>query len=577
MPVETQTLSLFPEKTLKDYLQVLIRRRWVVISFFVICVTTVTLGTFLMTPLYQSKVRIIVEGENTNVRSAEEASTAGSSVDVFEYYLFTQIELIKSDTIAGRVFEEFELGKNPRYMKKEGLAKLFQRRFEQDIDVEQVKGSRMITIGVENPNPKLASDIANRLAEAYAKDNLMRRALMFIRNQRMASLNDEFLRLQAKLDSLSNRFGPKHPEMIALRNEIRTMARRIENERAKEKNAAESIPMEEEESLLEDTLQKIQESSVFASSRMNNIGIVDQAYPAREPIKPKKIMNILLGIFAGLFGGVLMAFLTDYIDDTIRTDDDLKRNIGKVQYLGSIFTEKSSEKKEMVDRLVALTVDSPSVEAYRLIRMNLLWYSTRGQALKDLTVVSPGPGEGKTTVSSNLAIVLAQAGLKILFVDTDFRRGRVHEIYNFLNDKGLGEYLTEGLPLDSVIRKTDTPNLSVVTCGKSVIDSAQLLSSIRMKEFIQETRKRYDMIVYDTPPVTIISDAAIVMSQLDGCLLSIRCGYTTVRILNRALTLISEAKTKLIGVVMNDVMMQDVSSYNKYYKKYYNKTSVRRT
>jgi len=572
----TQPVSLFPEKTIKDYMQVLVRRRWAVISFFTICVTVVTLGTFLMTPLYQSKVRIIIEGENTNVRSAEEASTAGSSVDVFEYYLSTQIELIKSDTIAGKVFQEFNLEQDPRYAKKEGLAKLLQRKFSQDIVIEQVKGSRMITIGVENPDPKLASDIANRLAEVYARDNLMRRALMFIRNQRMASLNDEFLRLQSKLDSLSNRFGPKHPEMIALRNEIRTMARRIENEKVKGKDAMEAIPMEEE-ALLEDTLQKIQESSVFSSSRMNNIGIVDTAYPAREPIKPKKLMNILLGIFAGLFGGVLAAFLADYIDDTIRTDDDLKRNIGKVQYLGSIFTEKSSEIKDSVDRLVALTADSPSVEAYRLIRMNLLWYSTRGQALKDLTVVSPGPGEGKTTVSSNLAIVLSQAGLKVLYVDTDFRRGRVHEIYGFLNDKGLGEYLAEGVSLDQVVRKTETPNLSVVTCGKSVIDSAQLLSSSRMKEFIQETRKRFDMIVYDTPPVTIISDAAIVMSQLDGCLLSIRCGYTTVRILNRALTLIAESKTKLVGVVMNDVMMQDVSSYNKYYKKYYNKVSIRRT
>ena len=137
--------------------------------------------------------------------------------------------------------------------------------------------------------------------------------------------------------------------------------------------------------------------------------------------------------------------------------------------------------------------------------------------------------------------------------------------------------MTEGLPLDQVLRKTDTPNLSVVTCGKSVIDSAQLLGSQRMAEFIRETRKRFDMIVYDTPPVTIISDAAIVMSQLDGCVLSIRCGYTTVRILNRALTLIQESKSKLIGVVLNDVPMQDISSYNKYYKKYYHKVSIRRT
>jgi len=573
--METQP-ELIPEKNIKDYFQILLRRRWVVVSFFTICVTVVTLGTFLMTPLYLSSVKIIIEGENTNVRSAEEAASEGSSVDMFEYYLSTQIELIKSAAIAGKVYDELNLKDDPRYKKKVGLAKIFQRKFLQDIIIEQVKGSRMITIGVENPDAKMASDIANRIADVYARDNLMRRALVFIRNQRMASMNDEFLRLQSKLDNLSNRFGPKHPEMIALKNEIRTMARRIENERSRSGDLLENAPMEDQ-ALLEDTLHKIQESSVFASSRMNNIGIVQDASPSKEPVKPKKVLNILLGVFAGLFGGVLLAFLVDYLDDTIKTDEDLKRNIGKIPYIGSIFAEKVSDNSVPLDRLSALTADSPAVEAYRLIRMNLLWFATRERSLKDFVVVSPGPGEGKTTISSNLAIVIAQANLKVLYVDTDFRRGRVHDIYGFMNDKGLGEYLTEGLSLDQVTRKTETPNLFVVTSGKSVIDSAQLLGSQRMAEFIRETRKHFDMIVYDTPPVAIISDASIIMSQVDGCLLSIRCSYTTARILNRALVLIEESKTKLIGVVLNGVIMQDATSYNKYYKKYYSKVSVRRT
>ncbi len=576
--METQSTDVFPEKSIKDYFQVLVRRRWVVTAFFTICATVVTLGTFLMTPLYRSGVDIIIEGENTNVHSADETASAGSGIDVFEYYLATQIALIKSDTIAGKVYDEFKLSETPRYKKKVGMAKIFQRDFKKDIYIEQVKGSRMITVAIESPDSKLASDMANRLADVYARDNLMRRALMFIRNQRMASLNDEFLRLQSKLDSLSNRFGPKHPEMIALRNEIRTMARRIESERArsKEKDFMENAPMEDD-ALLEDTLHNIQESSVFSSSRMNNIGIVDRASPSEIPVKPKKALNIILGIFAGLFGGVLLAFLVDYMDDTIKTDEDLKRNLGKIPYLGSLFAEKSSGNMTQLDRLVALTADSPSVEAYRLIRMNLLWYAMRENSLKDLVVVSPGPGEGKTTVSSNLSIVLAQANLKVLYVDTDFRRGRLHQMYNLENNKGLGEYLTENFSLDQVVHKTETPNLSVITCGKSVIDSAQLLGSHRMVEFIRETRKRFDMVIYDTPPVTIISDAAIMMSQVDGCLLSIRCGFTTVRILNRALALIKESKTKLIGVVLNAVPMQDNTSYNKYYKKYYRKVSVRRT
>ncbi len=571
--------SIFPEKNIKDYFQILSRRRWVIISFFVICTAVITVGTFLMTPLYRSEVKIIIEGENTNVRSAEESASAGTSIDIFETYVTTQIELIKSDTIAGKVYEEFSLKDTPRYRKKVGFEKIFTHYFSKDIYIEPVKGSRMIVIAFEYPDPKIAADVANRLAEVYVKDNLMRRALVFIRNQRMASLNDEFLRLQSKLDTLSNRFGPKHPEMIALRNEIRTMARRIENERAKETNNAdimESVSMEDQ-ALLEDTLHKIQESSVFSSSRTNNVGIVDYAYASKDPVKPKKVLNIILGVFVGLFGGFMLAFLVDYLDDTIKTDEDLKRHLGKVLFLGSVFSERSAFQKKDLDRLVALQLDSPSVEAYRLIRMNVLWYATRENSLKDFAVISPGPGEGKTTVTSNLAIAIAQANLKVLLVDTDFRRGRIHEIYGYEGGKGLGEYLTESYSLDEVTRKTETPNLSVVPCGKSVIDSAQLLSSQRMTEFIKESRKRYDIVIYDTPPITIISDASIMISQLEGCLLNIRCGFTTARVLNRALTLIKESKSKLIGVILNDMTMSDKTSYTKYYKKYYNKLSVRRT
>lgn len=573
---DLEPINILPEKNIKDYFQILIRRRWVVISFSTIVVTVVTIATFMMAPLYRSEVKLIIEGENANVRSAEEASNAGSSIDVFESYLATQIALITSDAIAGKVYEEFQLNEHPRYKKKVGLTRFLQKGFSKDIYIEQVKGSRMITLAVENPDPKLAANLANRLAEVYAKDNLMRRALVFIRNQRMASMNDEFLRLQSKLDSLSNRFGPKHPEMIALRNEIRSMARRIENERTKEKDIMADVPLEDQ-MLLEDTLHKIQESSVFSSSRMNNIGIVDNAYPSESPIKPKKTVSVALGMIAGLFGGFLLAFLVDYLDDTIKTDEDLKRNIGKVPFLGSVFSERGSTATKNLDRLVSLILDSPSVEAYRLIRMNILWFATREQSLKDFAIISPGPGEGKTTVASNLSIALAQANLKILLVDTDFRRGRLHDVYDFPNDRGLGEYLTDGVSMDQVIRKTEVPNLSVVTCGKSVIDSAYLLGSQRMAEFVRDSRKKFDMIVYDTPPITIISDASIILTQVDGCVLSVRSGYTSARILTRALHLILESKTKLVGTLLNAVTMPNAAGYSKYYKKYYSKVSVRRT
>lgn len=565
------------ELSLKDYLQILRRRRWVILAFFLICSTTVTIATFLMTPLYRAETKLLIEGESANVRSAEESSV-GNNVDALENYIDTQVALIQSDSIAGKVSDEFHLDQTERYKVKTGFMKPFQKWLRDDVHVERVKGSRMIVVGVENPDAKLACDLVNRVAAIYIQDNLRRRALTFIRNQRMAALNDEFLRLQSQLDTLSTRLGPKHPEMIELHQQIRAMAVRIEKERAAETRIYDGEALnDQDQELLEETLLKIQESSVFSSSRMNNISIVDAAGVPDEPIKPKKKLNIIIGILFGLIGGIALAFFVDYWDDTVKTEDDLKRFLPGVPFLGSVFLETRKLPDAVgYEKLMAQVLDSPSVEAYRLIRMNVMWYAMREASLRDLAIVSPGPGEGKTTVVCNLAIALAQAKVRVLLVDTDFRRGRLHTVFNLADPKGLGAYLTEGLTLKQVAVQTDLPGLSLVPCGQSVIDSAQLLGSSQMAKFIQEARSHYDFVIYDTPPVSIISDASILIAQLDGAILSLRCGASNAHVIGRTLSLIRESKVKLIGAILNGVEKADPSSYSAYYSKYYQKISPRR-
>ncbi len=562
------------EINLLDTLQVLRRRRWVLISFFVICSLTVALATFLMTPLYMAKTRIMIEAENTNVLNASESSADVSNYNIFENYIETQIAFIKSDRIAGRVYDEFKLADMPRYHKKEGLAKIFQKKFLNDVVLERLRDTRMIEVSVYNPDAKLSADIANRLAEVYVQENLSRRALTFIRNQRMASLNAEFLRLQSKFDSLSNIYGPKHPDMIALKEEIRLMAQRIQNERFGKPDETDKSkrPNAEEQALLEDTLLKIQENSVLSSSRMSNIGIVDKAIVPREIAKPKHVLNVILGILLGLVGGVLLAFLVDYLDDTVKTDDDLKKNTGGVIFLGSLLSEPGSKtsasSQKNKDRLVYEHPDSASAEAYRLLRTRVLWSMSKENPPKDFAVLSSMPGEGKTTVASNFAITLTQLKPTTLLVDADMRRGRLHEAYGLDNDKGLGQYLTENLSLDAVIRKTEIPGLSVVTCGRSVIDSSRLFSSDKMDEFIQKTRARFDAVIFDTPPLTVISDASILAAKLTGALLVTRSSLTRTQVLHKALSMIKESGIHLLGVVFNDSSSGDNLSYSKYYNDY---------
>ena len=559
-----------PETHLAEYWQILCRRRAVMTAFFIICFSTVTLGTFLMKPLYEASSTLIIEGENTNVLNASESSADINNYNVFENYIETQIAIIKSDAVAGKVFEEFKLKDSPRYREKVILGKKFQRKFTDDISIERLRDTRMIDISVFAPGPQLASDIANRLAELYSRDNMMRRALTFIRNQRMASLNAEYLRLQSKLDSLSNQFGPKHPDMMALKEEIRTMANRIQNPSLADSQAGKSLS--ENQTLLEESLLKIQESSVLASSKMSNVAIVDRATPSNEIAKPRRGLNVVLGFLLGLVGGVLLAFFVDYMDDSIKTEEDAKKYLENTVYLGSLLSEKASKHSlarfPRIDHLVFDAKDSASAEAYRLLRTRILWSVPEESPLKDVAVLSSIPGEGKSAVASNLAIALSQINLKVLLVDADLRKGRVHESYELPNDKGLANYLTEKLSLDSAVKKTYVPGLFVMTKGGSAIDSSQLFSSGRMKKFIEEVKQQFDMVIYDTPPLTVIADAAILVSQVGGAILILRSGMTSVRVSNKGLGILRESHAHLLGAVLNDVDSSETRLYSHYYHDY---------
>lgn len=590
---------ILPETNLKDYWNILLRRKWIVISFCLLTTIVTAIISFTMTPLYQATATIVIEGEDSNVLDPGDSSK-GMSFDIFENYLQTQMSLILSRSIAGKVFEQLKLDQLPRYQGQVSpVTAWFREKMKQirgffveqpatgdqkpdalqlflnDVELTRLKGTRAIQISVYNPDAAMAANIANALADRYSRDNMMRRALTFIRNQRMATMNQDYLRLQSKYEFLSNQYGPMHPEMIALRNEIRAMATRIESEKKRQldpdapdspfKNASPG----QEEQLLQEILMQIQESSVLSSKQMNNITVADPAVPPTEIAKPKKKLNILIGLLGGLVIGVFLAFFVDYLDDTIKSEEDLKRVIGNVNYLGSIPYDrhvKGFRRISKVDRLVMQRPLSESAEAYRLIRIQLHWHMKKNPHFKDFAVMGSMPDEGKSTVASNIAISLAQLNKKVLLVDADIRRGRLHRTYGTAKKKGLGQYLTEDASFYEIIQKTKIPNLSIVTPGESVMMGAELLSSHKMAEFIQETRENFDMIVYDTPPVTLISDAMVLLSHLHGAILVSRTGLTRSRLVPKALQLMRSANPNVIGIVLNSTQTVENKYYHRYYK-----------
>ena len=213
---------------------------------------------------------------------------------------------------------------------------------------------------------------------------------------------------------------------------------------------------------------------------------------------------------------------------------------------------------------------SIGIEAFRNLRTSLIW-SDGGEALKSLVVTSAAPGEGKTLTAANLAVTLAYDGLRVLLVDCDIRRPRVHGLFRMPRSPGLMELLTAartsdtGMSPEEAIRETSVAGLSVLTCGALPSNAANLLSGTRMRALLQELQEHYDIIVLDTPPVLATADAGIVASLTDGVLLVVRAGSTDRNAAQRAYQQLANVGARVVGTVLNDPGGQVAKEGDYYY------------
>lgn len=299
------------------------------------------------------------------------------------------------------------------------------------------------------------------------------------------------------------------------------------------------------------------------------VQILNRAEPGLRPVKPNIPMNIALGVIVGLVVGVGLAFFIEYLDTSVKTIDDVERSL-QSPVLGVI--------PQNVGLILNEGPDNPNAEAYRVLRTNLL-FSRKDEGLNTACVVSAGAGEGKSTTLLNLATIFAQAGSRVLVVDSDLRRPTLHKMLEVSNTLGLTNYLLKQNALEEVIQTTRLTSLDFLPSGKLPSSSLGILSSSQMKGLIGEVKQRYDFVFFDSPPIMGVSDASILASEVDLALQVIQYRRYPQPMNIRAKQMIEKVGGNLVGIVLNNINMSQEEGYyySGYYQDYYYKSDEAET
>ncbi len=315
-------------------------------------------------------------------------------------------------------------------------------------------------------------------------------------------------------------------------------------------------------------IEKLEETKITEAGIIGTAMIVDEAIPPTAPVAPNKRLILAVGALLGLFLGVLLAFLIETFDITLRDEDTIKRIIGDPVILGRIpRLVMTGDGNEFLS--VYKYPTSPGAEAFKLISANILFSMVKPP--KVIAVTSSEMGEGKTTITANIAVAMAQNGLKTIIVDVDMRRPKIEQMFGIdKNQGGVVSYMLQNKEISSLINKPypDLPKLHVLPVGPLPPNPTSVLTSEKFRLMIDGLRKVYDRIVLDLPPILVASDALVCSRIADGAVLVVRAGTASKRGVSMAVESLRSSQTNLLGVVINDITADNRYGYYHYYYYY---------
>jgi non-specific protein-tyrosine kinase len=594
---QSRDSDFFDSADIKPLLELLRRNLWLLLLGLLLSGGAAYAFSYYQTPIYEAGTQVMVT-RSSSEGPVSDLTQALNSQQISQTYVELLSQQWVRDAVAGRVGGEID---------------------EKQVQISAATNTQILNLTVEDPDPARAASIADTLVDVLIEQNESIQAARYTEaeaglDQQIGQVESQIGEAQAALDQANAaalvaqlarltenmsatqaQIDVLEAEIVALESletpDVEALQSRKEQlvdrqvllsgyERAYttlliNEKVAEATPeitrLEKNLALYQQIyLNLLSNRETVRLERMQNMPNVVQLNPAiasAEPVRPRTLLNTILGALAGLVLAVALVFLRDMLDTTLKTPEQIERTMG-LPVLGFV-AEMQLPGKSPEQIYVARQPRSPVSEAFRALRTNLEFASVQ-KPIRTLLVTSPGPTEGKTTVAVNLAAILSQGERRVALVDADMRRPRVHRLIGLPNRTGLSDlFRTETKPFSIMRGKDDLPHLMVVTSGSLPPNPAELLGSHRMDRILEDLKSTVDMIVIDTPP-SLVADAQVLATKVDAVLFVIRPGVTQAESARASLEMFKRAGVRLVGVVMNRIPRSRNHYYGgyKYYSPY---------
>ncbi|MFM8305244.1 MAG: polysaccharide biosynthesis tyrosine autokinase [Actinomycetota bacterium] len=526
---ETRTLEL------RDYLRVLWRRKWTIVVTIAVCVTVASFMALRQKPVYSTKTSVLLDQRLVDTLFVE--SQLRTDTVSADRQRGNEIQIMDGPTVLAQVKEL--LGEEPV-----------------PVSFTPLEGTDVVEIAARGEDPERLAATVNAFAKTYiaVRTDLtvsqLDEAAAEVQTQ-MNRIDEQIRQIDASLAA-----SPPAPDTVVQGRTISTSDARV----------AQRNQLAANRSRFETQQGQLQLASTVA--KQSSAEIIAPAGVPKKPLNRSPLSNVMGGLAIGVVLGIALAFLREYLDDTVKTKDDLEAASG-LTAIGLVPALTDWKKREATPLISVMQPRSPAAEAYRSVRTSVEFLGL-DQPLGSIQVTSALASEGKTSTLANLAVTFARAGQRVIVLCCDLRRPRVHEFFGLSNRVGFTSVLLGDAPMANAIQKADRElPIGLVASGPLPPNPAELLASKRAVEVIEELDRRCDLLLIDSPPVLPVTDALVISGLVDGVLLVAGAGSSTKRGVKRSAELLRQVDAPLIGSILNGVQSKHEYGYaygdNRYY------------